>query len=243
MDNSLLDAYYKLHKSYYNIDICARDLFNVNPGKEKANCRSFIRDHYEKGSKKEALCIPWSDEYNEHGKHTHTVSLYLLGLLFENDLGVRIESNLKNLIPIVEDWYEYKYTWFLTCLYHDVVSCIEHSALPKYPNEAQRQLAYYIGDLNIQYTPYSHLPLNPAVSLSRFSESLIHNYFRYRADSMVLDHGIVGGYYLFDRLTKNFIAKTSNHDWNEQKYYQDANGLMWRLEHLDHFAYISDAII
>lgn len=242
MDKSLLDAYSELDNSYYNIDIYARDLFNGTPKEELINCRNFIKEHFDKGNKQEALCIPWNDEYNKTDKHTHTVSLYLLGLLYESELGVKLENILKKLIPIEGDWYEYKYTWFLTCLYHDVASCIEHSALPKFPNDAQKQLSYYIGDLNIQYTPYSHSTLKPGVSLTRFSESLIHNYFRYRAESLVFDHGIVGGYYLFDRLFKNFTDKTSTHNWKTAPVCL-RHGLMWRLEHLDHFAYISDAII
>ncbi len=242
MDKSLLDAYSELDKSYYNISIYARDFFNGISTEEVIKCKNFIKEHFDKGKKQEALCIPWNEEYNKNGKHRHTVSLYLLGLLFENYLGAKLENMLKKLIPIVEDWYEYKYTWFLTCLYHDVVSCIEHSALPKFPNDAQKQLSYYIGDLNIKYTPYSHSTLKPGVSLVRFSESLIYNYFRYRSESLVLDHGIIGGYYLFDRLYKNFINETFDHNWD--KYPECLkDGLKWRLEHLDHFAYISDAII
>lgn len=65
----------------------------------------------------------------------------------------------KKIIPIERDWYEYKYTWFLTCLYHDAASSIEHSVLPNFPNEVQKQLSYYIGDLDIKYNPYSHSPL------------------------------------------------------------------------------------
>jgi len=243
MDKSLLDAYSELDKSYYYIDINARDLFNGTHTEEVLyNCRKFIEEHFVKGNKKEALCIPWNEEYNKSEKHSHTVSLYLLGLLYENDLGKMLKSKLKKLIPNVEDWYEYKYTWFLTCLYHDVVSCIENRTLPKFPNEVQKQLSYYIGDLNIQFTPYSYSPLKSGVSLTRFSESLINNYFRYRAESLAFDHGIVGGYYLFDRLYKNFIDKTSNHNWKNSRAYF-CEGLSWRLEHLDHFAYISDAII
>lgn len=242
MDKSLLDAYSKLNKSYYNIDINAKDYFNGSHSKELSNCKKFIEKHFETGKKKEALCIPWDDEYYKTGKHTHTVSLYLLGLLFENDFRDKLEHVLKKLIPMVEDWYEYKYTWFLTCLYHDVASCIEHSAIPEFPNDAQKQLSHYIGDLNIQYTSYTHSPLKPRVSLNRFSESLVHNYFRYRAEFSILEHGIIGGYYLFNRLFKNFVTETSNHNW-ENNQVLVKHGLNWRLEHLDHFAYISDAII
>ena len=49
------------------------------------------------------------------------------------------------------DWYDYKYTWFLTCLYHDIASNIERGKLPANPPEQQKHLTYYLGDNNIQY--------------------------------------------------------------------------------------------
>ncbi|MDD3939227.1 MAG: hypothetical protein PHN25_00905 [Tissierellia bacterium] len=150
MDKSLLDAYSELNMSYYYIDINAKELFNGSRSEEVSNCRKLIKNHFDKGDKQEALCIPWNDEYYKSGKHTHTVLLYLLGLLLENDLKNDLESMFKKIIPIERDWYEYKYTLFLTCLYHDAASFIEHSVLPNFPNEAQKQLSYYIGDLDIK---------------------------------------------------------------------------------------------
>ena len=242
MENSLYDTYCTLQKSYYDIKIHANKYFSGDPLTEQSECRAFIKKHFDDGCKQEALCIPWNDKYQSNGKHTHTVSLYLFGLLFENILEESLKNTFDKLISSVNDWYDFKYTWFLTCLYHDVASCIEDEQLPEYPNDAQKQLSLYLGDLNILYTPYSHIPMKQRVSLTRFAEPLIHNYFRYRATSAALEHGIIGGYYLFDRLYKNFIAHTVDHNWKDCSVYMN-NGLKWRLEHLDHFAYISDAII
>lgn len=239
--HSLIESYRNLCQSYYYISINTDMLFSGNSANEKDTCRSFIKQHFDRGSKQEALCIPWDAEYSVCGKHVHTVSLYLLGLTFEQAYNDVLKNTLEKLIPSINEWYDYKYSWFLTCLFHDEASSIEHSQIRPHPSDYEKHLPYHLGDLDIQHTPFSHIPLKQGITLARFSERLIENYFWYRAENESFEHGIIGGYFLFDRLIKNFSRETAGYDWKQSTDYSK-NGLHWRLAHLDHFAYICDAI-
>lgn len=66
--------------SYYGIPIEPENLFEQ--GHEQDHCEAFIRTHFEKGCKSEALNFEetWEKHYRTEGKHIHTVSLYILGL-------------------------------------------------------------------------------------------------------------------------------------------------------------------
>lgn len=211
---------------------------------KKKDCLVFIQNHFEGGNKAEALNFPFQKEFENNGKHQHTVALYFLGLHLYDMFNEKLQEKLRTLILIdeLDNWYDFKYTWFLTCLYHDTASCIENLHRGFFCLSKKRHWTYYLGKFDIRHTPYNHIPLRKGASLVRFSESLVKNYFYYRMDRGVLDHGIIGGYYLFDRLYKNFREQTKNNDLNEGKNLIK-NGLSYRIEHLDHFAYIADAII
>jgi len=87
-----------------------------------------------------------------------------------------------------------------------------------------------------------HKTIFASEKIPRFSKKLVKNYCHYRISSGKQDHGIYGGILLYDKLVKNFNSKTKGHDWKLQTDYV-YEGLCWRREHLDHFAYVADAII
>lgn len=223
------------HCSYYRIVTDVEELF-----KERKKCIEFIGEHFKKGRKNGVIEIPWKDKYTEYGKHEHTISLYLIGLLFESYFKDALKSKFERLFLNVGDWYNFKYTWFLTCMYHDFASSFE-----KLENCSQgmKGIDFYLGDFNIEYTPFNHKPMKPNVRLNRFSEYLIKNYFEYRMSKGEREHGIIAGYYYFDRLCKSYYSNIpKNYDFNVNPEYIE-DGISWRSEHLDHFAYICDAII
>lgn len=240
--NSLLDAYKSLKYSYYHIPI--RDLLENFTQDE---CKRFIQAHYEKGDKRPALELPFLDNYKKNGKHQHTVALYLMGLYLQDLFNGQIWNKLNELVPDHKyndsfcSWYKFQYTWFMTCLYHDAASCVEaptkHSLVNRWIY-LDDQLKQY----NIQRTPFNHEPLKKDILLTRFPESSVKNYYTYRMINGNLDHGIFGGYFLFDRLYKNFEEKTSGKNWDKNDCYI-IDKLSYRLEHLDHHAYVADAII
>lgn len=215
-------------------------------------CKEFISKHYKLGGKDECMMFDFLDKYLSEGKHLHTVSLYLVGMTFiENNSAIqkRIEQSLQTFLPQQEydGWYKqdnkvsynYLYTWYLTALYHDVVSCIEQAKIRENPTERQKNLEYYLGELDITYSPYSNFPYRKNNIPQRFSENLIKNYFYYRANSGSCEHGILAGYLFFDRFVKNFLK-----NWDAKDYCPKvSNGLTWDTGQISHAAYVTDAII
>lgn len=254
MQKSLFDAYAEygeFNKSYYNIDINASKMFSGRKS-ENNNCYCFINKHFTNGSKESAMCTPWRRGYKAGGKHTHTVSLYLLTLLIEKESDGLLQIPLKEKIYSYAEWGDFKYTWFLTSLYHDNASHFEQVKQSEDDFCCPSDLESHLKRYKIQHTIYNHTPLNHPVWEPRFPQELLYRYFRVQIapekakcdedrDSE-RDHGILGGYFLFDSLYKNFTQKTQGHDWSQNPV-KVIEGLQWRLAHLDHFAYISDAII
>lgn len=226
--------------SYYQIEYNVDKLFG-----EKDNacfCKEFIKEHYMRGKKKGLFSFDFYGEYSRQGKHVHTVSLYLLGKalheLFEND----IKEQLSTFLPEMKEWYymggDFLYTWYLTALFHDVASSIEAKQISEFVTEGEKRLETYLNNFNIKYIPYKRIERENEVYTipARFSENLIKNYFFYRADHKLCEHGILAGYLMLDRFTKEFRQNSYE---GKRKF----GKLKWHNEHLPHAAYIADAII
>lgn len=225
---TLYEALKTLDKSYYHILINIDRLFSSNET-SFTQCLEFIENHFIRGKKEKALLIPqkYKSIYKTDGKHQHTVLLYLLGLLFENRFDDILKNKLKSLIedPDLKDWYNFKYSWYLTCLYHDVSSCIEKDVGT--PNE----------NYNIVLSEF----LKTEDKYRRFSPKTYINYLTYRKSKGSFEHGIIGGAALYKSLINSFKSHTKGHDWNLSKVCTK-NRINWRREHLLHFAYVCDAI-
>lgn len=240
-------------KSYYRIEI-PDTILQMNSVKEGQDiCKKFISKHYKLGGKDECMMFDFLSKYLSEGKHLHTVSLYLMGMVFiKSNLTIqrKIEQNLLDFLTQQEydEWYKhdkndvsynYLYTWYLTALYHDIASCIERAKIPENPTERQKGLEYYLGELDITYSPYSNFPYRKNNIPQRFSENLIKNYFYYRANSGSCEHGILAGYLFFDRFVKNFLKNWDAKDCCPKV----SNGLTWDTGQISHAAYVADAII
>ena len=221
---SLYEHYQALKESYYQITIDTETMFDGFSGRE--HCRTFIDEHFTKGNKLRVFSIPESyiQTYRVYGKHQHSVSLYLLGLLFKNTFTTQLEKSMQELFD-VKEWYQYEYTWYLTCLYHDVTSVIEK-------NKTFAYRADIVGESRL---------FDQDNKLLRFPKDVYINYALYRQNCGSAEHGIIAGTELFDRLHESFSKKTAGHDWSVNPICRKGN-LVWRREHLPHFAYISDAI-
>ena len=227
--DDLFERYSRIEKSYYRIPVSANTLFvgcDAN-----YNCRSFISEHFEKGNKKGVFHIfrEFTHDYETKGKHLHTVSLYLLGLSLEDTFSRPLKRKLSELIENMA-WYDFKYSWYLTCLYHDVTSCIE-------TNSEYSVLCDAVEGSSL----FTHTPIKKDAQLLRFPKRVITDYLEYRKNDGKNDHGIIAGAQLFDRLSQSFKEKTAGHDWAKSPEY-NLHHLHWRREHLDHFAYIADAV-
>lgn len=253
----LYEWYQKYDISYYGITIYGKNLFSPEPEPSKEKCRNFIEKHYKLGGKEECMLFDFLDTYLENGKHLHTVSLYLMGIAFisENStIRKRLDKQLKSFLPQYESWYktndsemknayDFLYTWYLTALYHDVASCIENIRLPLNPTERQKTLEYYLGELDITYSPYRFFPYRTNMVPQRFSEELVKNYFYYRANNGSCEHGIIAGYVFFDRFVKNFLKFSQDKSVEETGFIKSEGNLTWHIEQISHAAFVADAII
>ena len=125
----------------------------------------------------------------------------------------------------VSNWYHYEYTWYLTCLYHDITSVMEKD-----------QTFAFRADLVAESKLFDQTS-----KLLRFPKDVYMNYILYRQSNGSAEHGIIAGTELFDRLYESFDKKTAGHNWEISPVCRKGN-LDWRREHLPHFAYIADAV-
>ncbi len=250
-EHSLLRIYGRINRLYYEIN--TPDFWT--DGDEDKKCKDFINDCFVKGQKDGLLDFDFRESYLGNGKHLHTVLLYLLGTAFieENSLIKNsLERQLRTFLPEYDKWYNVKdndknydflYTWYLTALYHDVASCVENIRIPENPTERQKDLEYYLGELDVVYSPYGNFPYRKLRTPQRFSENLIKNYFYYRANKGSCEHGILAGYLFFDRFAKNFLRYSRNKKIIKKGFIEEAGNLKWHIEQLSHAAYAADAII
>ena len=205
----------------------------------------YITNYFLYGRKGNVFDIGFNDKYKSEGKHEHTVVLYYLGCLFSDLLQNNLVAHIRKFLQ-TNEWYDFRYTWFITCLYHDTAAVIEKE---DWTRGCPSNLEFYLGKYNVEYNVYEHNWCNPYAKPYTYAESLVRNYFKYRVEYChSIDHGIIAGYLLYDRLVKNY-----NNAWKEcsksnlvaEYCYSDFlyRGLHWRLEHIAHFAIIADAII
>lgn len=121
---------------------------------------------------------------------THIISTFLIGIIlfdsFQIDTEPRDEYNM-NL----------KYYWFLTCLYHDIGYAFEKSSTCEQRNMLQTDGLDAIQEIcDIKYLQEREF--------KSFSKEEIDLYLRGRAQQGWVDHGIVGGLLLYDKLRKQF---------------------------------------
>jgi hypothetical protein len=223
----------------------------TNPILEPKRSWDFIQEYFILGEKEKAFDLEFAEKLKRNGKNIHTVSMYYIGCLLSKMIESNLTDTLHELIPGFGQDFNYKfiYSWFLTCLYHDIAFVIEDErGLIDCVGTPKFHLKEMFIKNGITYNVFDHKWTGePRYTYSKY---LVQNYFYYCLTYRgKIDHGIIGGFILYDRLKKNYEAK-----WNEyksknmitdqaQKAFFKLDGLSWRIQHLDHFAYISDAII
>ena len=223
--------------SYYDTNLSIDKLFGKEASEAKEECMNFIVNEFSKGSKKEVLNIFLDDRRKsnllESIRPTHMVGLYLLGMSLAKTFSFDLKKSLGDIISNIDEWYDLKYTWYITCLYHDITSCEEKNI-----SETDSRMLQF----QKEYSIFEHFLVNgKKFKRDNSEETLIKKYYNYRLNKGRSDHGIVAGMQLFDSLCANFSEKTAGKEFCHNQIYLE--GLSWRKEHLDHFAYIVDAII
>lgn len=224
--------------SYYNNPPC----LTYNTLLSEAKSFKFIKKYFSCGGKEELF----SDSYIENNadilKHRapHIISTYLLGIIiaesFRIDLNKRDDNNVN-----------FKYLWFLACLYHDIGYVYEENQCCEYLIKIQTEGLTSLQEIcNIKYLENEEF--------KTYTKEEVNIYLSCRAKCInestgVIDHGIAGGIMLYDRLIKNFEQAWGEtkkaHRMNNQITRESFchNGLHFSENHYKYYKKAADAII
>ena len=148
------------------------------------------------------------------GRARHSVITFLVGLLFTNSFG--LFKSIDNAFGNMNDPEAAVRLWMLTALYHDWAY---HSAdIVKPDFDYRKNTSYYLFDDDYGSMPDSLCVLNgfagihyAALAYTYDEIEAYDDYARnklhpiYADDKERLDHGILGGVKIFDRLTKRIV--------------------------------------
>ncbi|MEA5012170.1 MAG: hypothetical protein VB100_10690 [Angelakisella sp.] len=216
--------------------------FNIgNKWEDNQEAMSFITSYFDYSGKSE--CFKDQHLNNEVVKEraTHIISTFLIGVKLFECFKINTEPRDKNDMNL-------KYYWFLTCLYHDVGYAYEISSNCEHLKILQTDGLDAIQEIcNIQYLHRREF--------KTFSEEEIDLYLRGRSQCDneqrgCIDHGIVGGLLLYDKLRKQFEIswgrRTNKADSRESFHITDEcrdRTLHLSNKHYEAYAKAADAIM
>lgn len=201
---------------------------------------NFIKNYFKCGGKGKVFeDDPYiiKNEFVLKERSPHIVSTFLLGIQIAKSL--KFDINKKN-----NDNINFIYLWFMACLYHDIgyvyendYNCMNLRMVQKEGLKALKEICDIKYICNNEFKTYK--------------KGYIDLYFSNRAicssgNIGKIDHGIVGGLLLYDRLRKNFYEarkKANKNDPNFSKDKFEYNELNYSKTHFEYYAEAADAII
>lgn len=221
--------------SYYMYPPC----LSVDTLRSNNESLKFIEEYFKRGGKERVfdnIDIRRNKKEIEE-RATHIISTYILGIIiakcFNRDLKTRDCNNIN-----------FKYLWFLACLYHDIGYVYENMKNCKYLKAIQTDgldAMQYVCEIK-----YLH-----DREFITYKKEYINTYLTNRAicsngEMGKIDHGIAGGLLLYDRLMKNFDQAwviAYNCDCSISRESFEYNGLHFSNTHYKYYAEAADAII
>ncbi|MFH7012370.1 hypothetical protein ACHRV5_10885 [Flavobacterium sp. FlaQc-52] len=224
LDNSVWDYYDAFRQPGHLRGPFAADLNSIHTHQD------FIRRYYRLSGKEEML-QQFGDNMLYDERSFHTNSVFFLGLLIrENTI---LKTHLLNAKKSKLNYPLFPFLWFISILFHDFAMKIEDNS-GDFPmlRDLDGLKAYY----SIDHDILRQAPAGTDVELY----NLISHYFSHRSLNGKVDHGILAGIYLYDRLVKIRREKSrrpnqelSWHHSLEKRYAQAAAAVachnMWTL--------------
>ena len=224
--------------SYYDeIYLSIDDAWNDN---EKA--LRFIESYFGYGGKNEAFDDKFLQENRHHirDRAPHIISTFLLGIkiaeCYEIDINTRDEN-----------YMNFQYCWFLSCLYHDIGYVFEKG----YNNKKLKHICEegIEGFRHLFELRYIHDQI-----FQTYTKEVVDFYFKCRANlcesKPVIDHGIAGGLLLYDKLRRQFekawknrINSKDNRESFFVRHNETVQLLHFSKNHYDTYAKAANAII
>ncbi|WP_206460540.1 hypothetical protein [Anaerovorax sp. IOR16] len=203
----------------------------------------FIQKYFEFGGKKKVFKDVNLNKYKRHilERSQHIISTFFLGIKIAESFHIDTQTrNINNL--------NFKYYWFLACLYHDIGYAFEGNTDSQTLNMIENEGLEALQEIcNIKYVHDRIFKTHP--------KEIVEFYFQCRAISdenkeRKIDHGIAGGLLLYDKLRKQFNTawkkRTNKEDTRDNFYIRDdSSGRELHLsnKHFDEYAKAADAII
>ena len=169
----------------------------------------------------------------------HIVSTFLLGIKLSECFGLDIHTrNDHNM--------DFKYYWFLACLYHDIGYSYEKKDIEHWKHLINSNGLDAVKE-------FANVDFMPDQIFRTYTRETVEFYFRCRANQLekepVIDHGIIGGILLYDKLRKQFdesFEHRINRAHTEDSFFI-RQGRSRRLhssrQHFEDYARAADAII
>lgn len=186
--------------------------FDIN-GKWNDNdmALNFISSYFDYAEKSQCFKDEHFDNNRQHIREraTHIVSTFLLGVKLCESFGIEMEIRDDNNM-------NFKYYWFLTCLYHDIGYAFEK-------NSTCEQLRMLQSDGLDAIQEIADIKYMHEREFKTFSKEEIDLYLRGRAQCYqgkkgCIDHGIIGGLLLYDKLRRQFeMSWKKRTDINERR--------------------------
>lgn len=151
-------------------------------------------------------------ELKEMNRCRHIVSTFLLGIAIANELDIDLRKEYSNDISLL-------YLWFLSCLYHDMGYVYESHdisefSFPSLDIRSLTDIKTNIGVIDQYLKDEFEIEHICEYEFETYSKELVYFYFVRRAQESnktyhnkekgKIDHGIIGGLMLYDRLIKQF---------------------------------------
>lgn len=228
--------------SYYsNCDLEILGVWN-----DSDDALKFIKDYFEIGGKS-CLSNFEDKDFEVKKRAKHTISTFLLGIKLAEclfDLSANGCSRINNLNKdfYSAEGFNFKYFWFLSCLYHDIGYIYENNNDEALLNDVKTEgLQHFISDAeagNICKT---------------FDKSEVDLYLKGRAilgndGKGCVDHGIYSGIKLYNRLKEQFdisFAMRTAESNNKSSFYINVKGRKLHVSdsHIKIYAQVANAII
>jgi hypothetical protein len=212
--NTLIELIEQLPPSqwdYYNSVEDQPAIVYYKPFSNKITHRNFIRRYFKRAGKGSVLEQHFSIKNIPLKRCSHTNSIFFLGLI--------IYYNTKLKHHLFQDDNSRKYNmfpflWFLTCLFHDTGYHYENN------KEYHGKLTDVSSVKNHFSIDHDLLSLKNVTGVPESLTSNIEKYYLFRVkESRKIDHGIIAGLFLYDRLIKNRQLRAERSD---DKFYWGA---------------------
>ncbi len=176
-----------------------------NPFKQETNSedqfRDFIDDYFKSSGKRDGLFNKLSKEYFQliDERAFHTVSVFYLGILVSKYTYLNEKLNKGEFNK--PGYPKFPFIWFLTVLFHDFGMYKERdsNSVKNFEN---------INDIYANFhLEYKLLENEFQLDIPKTLYGCVEKYFKYRLFENRIDHGILGGLYMYGKLVETRISK------------------------------------